>query len=93
MNAEEKIQRASEDIGRCVSATLLSLQVELAEEYDLTPGQLAVAIVVAQMQMLAAGVAGILTAPTASDAQMLKKIEQIIHGIRPVIGKALEVRG
>jgi hypothetical protein len=52
---------------------------------------LAVAIVVAQMQLLAAGAAGVIVGKDASEARMVEKIEELVRGIQAVIGAALEI--
>lgn len=80
-----------EDIGQCVASTLLTFSSKLATKYDLTPQQLAVAIVVAQMQLLAAGAAGVIVGKDASEARMVEKIEELVRGIQAVIGAALEI--
>ena len=88
---DSKIQRAAEDIGGCISVTLLTMAPRLAKKFKLTDGQLAVAFVSAQMQLLAAGATGIILGNGATDDEMLETSNQLIRGIQPVIGAALEI--
>lgn len=89
---ESKIERAAQDISVCIAATLLELTTPLAKKYELTDGQLAVAIVVAQMRLLAGGAAGVIVGNTGVDSEMEAKVAELLRGIRPVIAAALEIK-
>ncbi len=83
---ESKILKASADISNCISNTLLTLSAQLAKKYELTPPQLAVAIVNSQMQLLAAGAAGVILGAEATDAELQDKLASVMQSLQEVIG-------
>lgn len=86
-----KMLDASSDISKCIGDTLLTMAAQLQTKYKLTPQQLAVAIVNSQMQLLAAGAAGVMLGAKATNEELHEKAASLLHSIHGVIGDALQV--
>jgi hypothetical protein len=78
-------------IGDCFGTTMLTMQDQLKEQYDLTGSQLAIAIVVSQMNLLAFAVAGVALGASATDESLNAKANELIDKIKPVIDSVLNV--
>jgi hypothetical protein len=87
---ESKIVKAADEISASISATILAFQKKLASRHGLSQQQLAVAITVAHMQLLAANVAGTIIEPDASEDRLRYAVEAVVRRIQLVIGDALE---
>jgi hypothetical protein len=90
-NVGAKIQRASIAIGDCIGTTVLAMQDELKKNFDLDGSQLAIAVVVAQLNLLAAAVAGVVLGGNVTDENLHAKMTEIIDKIKPVIDSVLNV--
>jgi hypothetical protein len=88
---ESNTQKASEDISNCISMTLLAMKEKLAEQYDLTPGELLMAITGAQMQLLAGAVAASIDG-VATEETHKATIERMLSRFRAAIAAELESR-
>lgn len=92
MTTESKITKAADAIAESVGVTLLTFREQLGAKYELTQQQLAVAVTISLMQLLAAAVAGITVGPDATEAELVDAVKATVCRIQPAIAGALEVK-